>query len=50
MSKEALAAAGILLGYVVTIVGLTVALGAGWALLWAGLLLMAGSLFYDARS
>lgn len=36
-------------GYVVSVVGITLALGAGWALLWAGLLLIAGALFLDAR-
>ncbi len=50
MSKEALTAAGLLLGYVLSVVGLTIALGAGWGVLWAGILLIAASLFFDARS
>ena len=37
------------LGFVISTVGLTIALGTGWAALWAGLLLIAGALKFDSR-
>lgn len=39
----------LVVGFAVSTVGLTVALGAGWAALWAGLLLIAGALKFDSR-
>lgn len=37
------------LGFVATTVGIAITIGGGWALLWAGLLLIAGALKFDAR-
>jgi hypothetical protein len=48
-NDEKIVAVVLLLGFVVSTVGLTIALGVGWAALWAGLLLIAGALKFDSR-
>lgn len=40
---------GLVVGAAVSAVGIATALGAGWAELWVGLLLIAGALGLDAR-
>lgn len=45
---EKLTLVALTLGFIATTVGIAIELGA-WALMWAGLLLIAGALKFDAR-
>jgi hypothetical protein len=45
---EKIVAVGLVLGWVLSGVGLCMALGAGWAAVWAGILMMVAALMFDA--
>jgi hypothetical protein len=46
--QEKVVLVGLVLGFALSTVGLALVLGAGWAAVWSGLLLIAGALKLDA--